>query len=297
MCLRGLRLECYDPGDLVGVCSGALGELVTSMAVKLGLIGCGSIGTPVLAAIDTGRAPGVRCEAVLVRQARSGAEADPRITCDGDSFFRHDFNLVVECAGHAALRQYGGQVLSRGQDLMVVSMGALADPVLFEGMERQAAASGARLIILSAAIGALDVLTAAAEAGLDAVQIVVGSPPETLRRSPAAEQVDLDRMAMPVCVYSGAVREGARLYPDNANIAAAVALAGLGLDDTQLEIVADPTLDAYHVEISGSGGFGQFRFEEDLCIDATSPTKIAHLLPAAVIKSIRQYAAPVVVGG
>lgn len=267
------------------------------MVIKVGLIGCGAIGGTVLAALDAGRVPGVACVAALVRRRRQGADADPRLVTDVDAFFASAPDLIVECAGHEALRQYGTRALSQGADLMITSMGAFSDPALLEAMERQATASAKKLILLSASIGALDILTAAREGGLDKVSVTVISPAAALRDSLAAEPLDLDRLTAPVPVYQGPVREGARLYPKNVNVAAAVSLAGLGLDETRLEIRADPDATTHKFVIEAAGAFGSFRFESEFTIDQASETKIAKVIPMAVIKSIRHYAGNVVIGG
>ena len=44
----------------------------------------------------------------------------------------------------------------------------------------------------------------------------------------------------PLKVFDGSAREGARGFPTNVNVAAALSLAGIGPDRTQLEIWADP---------------------------------------------------------
>ena len=61
------------------------------MAIKVGLIGCGSIGHPVLTAMDSVEIAGVTCEAVLVRRSRSNVDLDPRLTPNADEFFEGDF--------------------------------------------------------------------------------------------------------------------------------------------------------------------------------------------------------------
>jgi aspartate dehydrogenase len=92
------------------------------------------------------------------------------------------------------------------------------------------------------------------------------------------------------------VREGARRYPQNVNISAAAALAGIGLDRTRVVIVADPGISTHVVEIEAEGAFGSFRFREDVVPTESNP-KTGRLVAMAVIKSLRQLASRLVVGG
>jgi aspartate dehydrogenase len=125
----------------------------------------------------------------------------------------------------------------------------------------------------------------------------------TVRKDPSAwygteaEQLcDLASLREPRTIYRGSVREGAARYPQNVNISAVVALAGLGLDRTELIIVADPTIRTHVIEIVAEGAFGSFRFSEEVEPTAENP-KTGKLVAMAVIKTIRQLAAPVVIGG
>jgi aspartate dehydrogenase len=268
----------------------------SEMALSVGLIGCGSIGAAVLAALDGGAIGDVACDAILVRQPREAGSVDRRLTTDIAPFLDAGPNLVVDCAGQAALREHGAEVLSRGRDLMTVSMGAFFDDALHRDLVRLAEANGAKLLLLSGAVGALDLLGAAAEGGLDSVEMAIEAPWTTLHGTPAAETLDLAALTATTTVFRGTAREGARHYPHTANIAAAVALAGLGLDETILEVRAKPDEDGYVVTLAATGAFGRFRLEEEMKLDPRTRTKVAPLVSWAVLKSIRQYAATVKMG-
>src|SRR5258708_4794279 len=125
-----------------------------SDSMKIGLIGHGAIARHLLKALDDGAMPGVAVPAVLVRKPRAEA-ADPRETTnDAARFLRHGFDVVLECAGHDAVREHAERVLAAGADLLVTSVGAFVDDALFARVRRAAEAAGRRLILPSAGGGA-----------------------------------------------------------------------------------------------------------------------------------------------
>jgi aspartate dehydrogenase len=263
--------------------------------MRLGLIGYGAIGGEVVrAAQQGGLGPGIQLAAVLVRRPRP--EPDPLLTHDPESFFARDLAVVVECAGHQAVRELGVRCLASGADLVLTSIGALVDDDLRRRLERAAARAGRRLTLASAGIGALDVLGAAAVGGLSRVQMTVRKDPSAWFGTEAERLCDLKSLREPLVIYEGSVRDGAARYPQNVNISAAVGLAGLGLDRTGLTIVADPTIRSHVIEIEAEGAFGSFRFREEVEPTVENP-KTGRLVAMAVIKTIRQLAAPVVIGG
>ena len=264
-------------------------------AFRLGLIGLGAIGGQVIAAIEKGALPGVAVPAILVKRPRAEANAGPLVTHDPERFFAHGFDAVVEGAGHESVRAHGERVLDAGSDLLLTSVGALADDAFREGLIQAARRNRRRLILPSAGIGALDILSGAAIGGLDHVEIVVRKQPEAWKGTPGEHLVDLDRLQAPAVLYEGAVRDGAKAYPKNVNISAAVALAGIGLDRTRLKIVADPGIATHVVEVHAQGAFGRFDFVEDVRPTKDNP-KTGVLVGMAVIKAIRQLTQPLLIG-
>jgi aspartate dehydrogenase len=263
--------------------------------MRLGVIGYGAIAQHLIAALDSGGPSGVEIPAVLVHRARPASTGPFVVTSDAAHFLAHRFDAVLECAGHQAVRDHGEGVLAAGADLIVTSVGAFADDALLARIRDAAERAGRRLILPSAGIGALDILSAAAIGGLDEVTVTVRKDAPSWHGTIAAQSHDLARLAGPVVLYDGPVREGARLYPQNVNIAAAVALAGIGLDRTRLIIVADPAISTHQVEITAKGAFGSFRFAEDVVPSVENP-KTGRLVAMALVKTVRQLRSTLVVG-
>jgi aspartate dehydrogenase len=167
--------------------------------------------------------------------------------------------VVVECAGHEALAQFGPLLLRQGANLLVASIGALANPALEASLREHARNSGARILIPSGALGGLDVLSAARVAGLDSVTYV-GRKPFRAWRSTGAEPL-LERAgnaAGDLLVFAGTAREAARDFPKNANVTAAVALAGVGFDGTRVQLFAAAGATANEHSVRARGRFGSF---------------------------------------
>ena len=264
--------------------------------LKLGLMGLGAIGVGVEKMVSQQYKAEIEIPAILVKNPRADRSLNKSIiTTDFDEFIGTKPDVILEVAGHQTIQKYAVEILRSGIDLLVTSVGASTDDKLYDDCINTARENGARLILASAGIGSLDTLSAAAVGGLASVHMIVRKDPSAWYGTHAEKLFDLSSLATPTVIFEGTHREGAARYPQNVDISAAVALAGLGLDKTKLTIIADTEIDTHVCEIQATGAFGSYEFRENLTVAETN-RKTGKIVGMAVMKTIKQMVSPVVVG-
>ena len=226
--------------------------------MKVAIIGQGAIGQFVRSQLAT---HGI---VEIARIVRAGKEVDGDADNPPSISDLHDLpqtpDLIVDCGGHTALAAHGPAALGMGIDVLTVSLGALADKSLEQALYDAAEGGDARLHLTSGAIGGLDALRGARAGEITKVTYTGRKPPKGWAGSPAEDILDLAALTEPATHFQGSAREAALGYPKNANVAAAVALAGIGLDATEVALIADPSVTANIHEVHAAGAFGSFHF-------------------------------------
>lgn len=268
-----------------------------SKVQRVALVGCGAIGAQVLQQLPA--MGGLRVDWVLVGQVRPGTQALVAQHAPGAQLLqalpadaRPD--VLVECAGHAAIAAHVLPALQRGIPCLVASVGALGAPGMAEELAAAARAGGTQVQLLPGAIGAIDALAAAREGGLAQVTYTGTKPAGAWKGTPAEAACELDALAAPHCFFEGSAREAARQYPRNANVAATVALAGLGLDQTRVRLVADPHSQENLHQVQAQGAFGRLELALAGQPLAANP-KTSALTVFSVLRALRNRVAPLVI--
>jgi aspartate dehydrogenase len=241
----------------------------------LGIIGAGGMTETLLQALAHGL-PAPLERVTILSSARSAEKArgllgrfGPALAArcgvetDRAAFLAAKPDVVAECAGHGAVREHGAAVLEAGAELIVISIGALADAALHAALEAAATRGGTRLVLPPGAVGGLDALGAAKLSGLEEVTYTGRKPPPAWKGTPAEALLDLTALTGPAVFFEGPAREAAARYPQNANVAAAVALAGMGFDATRVRLVADRgiTRNLHEVSVRSSAADFVIRLE------------------------------------
>jgi len=230
--------------------------------LKIALIGYGAI-SQMLFDVFKEKKPPIDVVGVLVRPGRAkdvqkALGKKVKVVEDLNALLKLKPDVVVEAASQQAVRDWGETVLKKGIDLMVIATGAYGDARLWKKHLAAAAKSGARLRLPSGAIAGLDGLLAMRLGTLERVKYTSIKPPHAWTGTPAETDFDLPSIKEPTVIFKGTPADAGRLYPKNANLAVTVALCGAGLDRTDIELVADPTLppgtNASRLEVVSDSG-------------------------------------------
>jgi aspartate dehydrogenase len=216
---------------------------------KVGLIGCGAIGTVLAEAIERKL---VVCDELVVfdvdaakaEKLKASLKFPVKIVSSVDELLAAKPKVVVEAASQQAAKEYAAKIVSTGTELIVMSTGALLDLDVDLG----------RVHVPSGAIGGLDALSSAALAGIDEVTLTSRKNPKALGKTNTQETT----------VYEGYAEEAARLFPREMNVAATLALT-VKPAKVKVRVVSDPAVKRNTHEIQMKWRFGEMslRFAND----------------------------------
>lgn len=265
--------------------------------LQVAVAGLGAIGYRVATALDSG-IDGLQLAAV---SARDAGKADQRL----HGFRRRPpllplaqlaevAEVVVECLPPAAFRAAGEPILARGGTLLAASVGALLQN---DDLVALATRTGGKILIPSGALAGLDGLSAAAEAGLEAVRLVTRKPPASFGTAVtvAGQVVPTASITVPIRLYRGSARAAIQALPVNVNVAAAVSLAGLGPDRTHVEVWADPTVRCNEHRLYVRSRAGAFTVAVANQPDPGNP-KSSIVTAHSLVAALRRMVSPLQVG-
>jgi aspartate dehydrogenase len=265
-------------------------------SLTVGLAGLGAVGMAVARQLERG-IPGLTLVAVAARERERAlgrlvaAGIDAPVVSLAALAERAD--IVVEALPAAAFRAVAEPAIAARRILVALSAGALLENA---DLIERAAACGARIVVPTGALLGLDAVRAAAEGEIASVRMITRKPPAGLEGAPYLVERGISLVGLSAArkVFDGSARDGARGFPANVNVAAALALAGIGPDRTRLEIWADPSVDRNTHSIEVEADSARFRMTIEN-VPSENP-RTGRITALSAVACLRGLVAPLRVG-
>ena len=267
------------------------------MTLRIGIIGCGTIGSELSKAIGA-RIPEASLVALAdidegkARKLADSLPGNPPVLSPEELISQVD--LVVECASVSVSAEMAEKTLSRGKDILVMSVGGLLGR---ENLFLLARKKNCRIYLPSGALAGLDGVKSAAAGRVDSVTLTTRKPPTGLKGAPylLEKGIDLNSLTEEKVVFEGTAEEAIEGFPKNINVAAALSLAGIGAAETRVRIVADPKISRNVHEIEVEGEFGKLISRTENLPSPSNP-KTSFLAILSAIATLKAIVNPVRVG-
>ena len=238
--------------------------------VRVGLVGCGTIGSQLARAIQRDYRHAARiialndCNPERAASLQRQLAGRPRI-CSLPVLIRHS-DLVLEAASADVSADVVTRCLRVHRDVLVMSVGGLLGNRTWRRLTRR---SRGRVYIPSGALAGIDGVKAMAVGTIRRISLTTRKPPRALSAAPYVQRrhLRLSRLRRRSVVFEGTPRDVVRAFPQNTNVAAALALAlrrgGLGqasgaaASRARIRVVADPMIRSNVHELDAEGDCGR----------------------------------------
>ena len=266
------------------------------MTLTVGIAGLGAIGLPLARALDAG-VEGLSLIAVSVRDQTkalanlAGFRHPPRLVELADLAAA---DIVVECVPAALFERVALPAIDAGRILVVLSAGALLPRM---HLMRRAVVAGGRIVVPTGALIGLDAVRAAAEGPVESVTIETRKPPNGLEGAPylVKNGISVAGLTEPLLVFEGNALDAAAGFPANVNVAAALALAGIGPVRTKVRIWADPGVERNIHSIAVEADAARFTMKIENVPSDDNP-RTGKLVTLSALACLRGLVSPLKIG-
>ncbi len=259
--------------------------------IKIGIVGCGTIGSAIAFAIDEGKVEAIlyalwdkekgKAEALLNLLKNQVPKIHP------PSSWIEDVDLLVESASQSAVGELLPLAIEKGKDVLIMSVGGLIGK---EELVRKAKEKNCHIYVPSGALAGLDAVQSANLGNIKSATLTTIKPPKALEGAPYVQQkgIDLYSFTQPTTIYEGCASEALKLFPANVNVAAALSLAGIGAEGTKVKVVVDPQAKTNIHRIEVEGDFGKITAQTENYPAPSNPrtSYLAILSAIALLKKL-----------
>jgi len=265
---------------------------------KIGIIGCGNIGTEIARAVDKGdiNVEISGCYDILEKKYDAMIKKLKNIKppfLPMEEVVKKS-NLVIECAAKDAVRNIFEEAIKYYKDIVFLSAGGVLDCMdLVEDAKKKMI----NMYIPSGAVVGIDGLDAAKYIGIKQVTLITRKPPDAFKGNKylQAKKIDINNISVETVVFDGTAKEAVNDFPANINVAATLSIAGIGPEKTKVKIIIDPFVKTNIHEIIVEGDFGRFKTITENLPSPENP-KTSYLTSLSVIVLIKKLVEPLHIG-
>jgi aspartate dehydrogenase len=268
------------------------------MKKNISIIGCGAIGSEVALSVDRMMIGNVIISSFLDIKLENAEILKSKLSNNNPMVFNNfsdyiksntlkDVDLVVEAASQSALTSYLNPIILLKKDILVMSVGAFANPDFFSEVIKNVEKNDINLYVPSGAIAGIDAIKSVRNS-ISYVTLTTTKNPDSLKDSPFFKKTNLtlDSIKKRTLIFEGSAIEAVQNFPANVNVAALLGLASIGVEKTKVNVIADPSLRINKHEIKVIGKFGELIVRVKNVPSATNP-KTSYLAILSVIELLR----------
>lgn len=268
------------------------------MKKKISIIGCGAIGSELAQHVDSNMAKNVTLLSILDIRPENAEALKSKLSNNSPLIFNNfadfvksesfkDVELVIEAASQNAITSYLNQLISFKKDVLVMSVGAFANSAFFSEVSRNVESNDINIYVPSGAIAGIDALKSVKNS-VSYVTLTTTKNPNSLKDSPFFKNNNftVDSIKKRTLLFEGSAIEAVQNFPANVNVAALLGLAGIGVEKTKVNVIADPSIRINKHEIKVIGKFGELIVRVKNIPSSTNP-KTSYLAILSVIECLR----------
>ena len=268
------------------------------MKKNISIIGCGTIGSELALSADRMMVENVTISSFLDINVQNAEILKSKLSNNNPLIFNNfsdylksdtfkDVDLVVEAASQNALTSYLNPIILLKKDVLVMSVGAFANPDFFSQVIKNIEKNDINLYVPSGAIAGIDAIKSVRNS-ISYVTLTTTKNPDSLKDSPFFKKTNLtsDSIKKRTLIFEGSAIEAVQNFPANVNVAALLGLASIGVEKTKVNVIADPSLRINKHEIKVIGKFGELIVRVKNIPSVTNP-KTSYLAILSVIELLR----------
>lgn len=212
------------------------------MKKKIAVIGYGALSKVFLSLFKEHLADDYEINGILIKNEEKRREAeknDYKTYKTLEELLLHNPDYVAEFASASAIKEYAVDILNKGVNLIIISVGALEDNSFYDKIQNSAKNSGAKIHIASGAIGGFDLMRTFSLDPNAIAKIQTSKSPESWAGAPYLENKNLSKTEKEI-IFQDNAKKAIKGFPKNVNVAVATSIAVSGVENTQVELISNP---------------------------------------------------------